>query len=197
MDKHKLNSRKTKTPSNNNRQDENKSPLLKIFKVENKKRKLHLIHSTANTLRNSKWKNCECGDNNQKFPFNLQLFSYKILEAKFNSTPELYLKKKMNTIIQNKKTHFIAYMNDIVIYNNCFKEFLKRSYTYPESHERIPKYVSYYKNYLNFFCRPVFSDYSINKKMVKHMEKIAQIFYNENYADEDNKSKKNSENNNK
>ena len=197
MDKQKLNQKKIRESCNNDKQDENKSPLLKIFMVEHKKRKLHLIHSTANNLRDSKWKNCECGDNWQKFPFNLQLFSFKILEAKYNSTPELYLKKKLNIIIQNKKNHFLAYMNDIIIYNNYFKEFLKRTYNYSESKERIPKYVSYYKNYLNFFCRPVFCDSSINKKMVKHMEKIAQIFYNENYADEDSKPKKNKENNNK
>jgi hypothetical protein len=79
------------------------------------------------------------------------------------------------------------------------RDYLKRYYTYEETKERIPKYVSYYKNYLTFFCRPFFTGYIINKKMVKHMEKVAQVFYNENYAEEDNtpkeKSKKNREKN--
>ena len=116
---------------------------------------------------------------------NLPFFSYKILEAKYSSTPELYQQMLLNNLIIKKKTHYFAYLNEIAINTNTFKELLKRYYIKMESRERIPKYVSYYQNYLKFFCRPVFGDYKTNKKMVKHMEKVAQIFYNENYADED------------
>ena len=116
---------------------------------------------------------------------NLQLFSFKILEAKHNSTPDLYLKKNLNNLILNRKCHLLAVINEIAIDTNFLKEFIKRFYTYEESKDRIPKYVSYYKNYLLFFCRPVFSDLTCNRKMVKHMEKVAQIFYNENYIDDD------------
>ena len=35
------------------------------------------------------------------------------------------------------------------MYQLC--DYLKRYYTYEETKERIPKYVSYYKNYLTFF----------------------------------------------
>jgi hypothetical protein len=125
---------------------------------------------------------------------NLKLFSYKILEAKHNSTPELYLKQTLNILIEKKKCHLIAYINESFIVNETLRDYLKRYYNYAETKERIPKYVSYYKNYLTFFCRPFFVDYSLNKKMVRHMEKVAQIFYNENYADED---KEEEEKNNK
>ena len=116
---------------------------------------------------------------------NLPFFSYKILEAKHSTTPDLYQQILLNNLILRKKSHFCAYLNEIQINTNIFRELLKRLYTYEESRERIPKYVSYYQNYLKFFCRPVFGDYSANKKMVKHMEKVAQVFYNENYAEED------------
>jgi len=116
---------------------------------------------------------------------NLQFFSYKILEAKYSSTPEIYQQILLNNLIRRKKNHLLAYLNEININTNIFKEFLKRMYIYNESKERIPKYVSYYQNYLKFFCRPVFSDFFTNKKMVRHMEKVAQVFYNENYAEED------------
>ena len=116
---------------------------------------------------------------------NLPFFSYKILEAKYNSTPDLYQQIILNNLIIKKKTHLLAYINEIGINSDMFRELLKRKYTYQESKERIPKYVSYYQNYLKFFCRPIFSDYISNRKMVKHMEVVAQIFYNENYADED------------
>jgi len=116
---------------------------------------------------------------------NLQYFCYKILEAKHSSTPEIYLQILLNNLIIKKKGHLLAYINEMAINTNILKELLKRFYYKEESSVRIPKYVSYYHNYLKFFCRPIFTDYYTNKKMVKHMEKIAQIFYNENYQDEE------------
>ena len=115
---------------------------------------------------------------------NLPFFSKKILEAKHNITPELYHKIILNNLVLKKRSHCLAYLNEIAINTNIIKEQLKRFYTYEESKTRVPKYVSYYHNYLKFFCKPVFDDYFMNKKMVKHMEKVAQIFYNENYADD-------------
>ena len=188
MDEAKENNIKLKK-SLNEEKEKPRTPLFKL--VKNKKHKLHLIRNNSIKSRNLKLESYENETNEEKGPLNLQIFSYKILEARYNSTPELYLRNQINFLIEKKQTHFYAYMNDIIMYNNFFKEFLKRSYNLKEIYERIPKYVSYYKNYLNFFCRPVFCDFSPNKKMVQHMEKIAQIFYNENYAKEEDDTKKN------
>ena len=128
-----------------------------------------------------------------KYYKNLLFFSKKILEAKYSITPELYNSILLNNIIVKKRSHYLAYINEIAINTNILKEQLKRYYIYDESKTRVPKYVSYYQNYLKFFCKPLFTDYFMNRKMVKHMEKVAQIFYNENYADEDD----NEENENK
>ena len=116
---------------------------------------------------------------------NLPFFSKKILEAKHNIIPEIYFKIILNNLILKKRSHFLACVNEMAINTNILSEELKRYYNCEESKTRVPKYVSYYQNYLRFFCKPVFNDYFMNKKMVKHMEKVAQIFYNENYADED------------
>ena len=180
-----------------------KQPLFKMF-MNDSKRKLHLIkHNISNSKDSSKSYHFE--NNNKKkiqhkiVHLDLQLFSYKILEAKHNSTPELYLKRNLNILIKRKRCHFLANFNENILTRCQLRDYLKRYYTYEETKERIPKYVSYYKNYLTFFCRPFFVGYIVNKKMVKHMEKIAQIFYNENYADEDDtqkgKPKKNKEKN--
>ena len=178
-----------------------KQPLFKMF-MNDSKRKLHLIkHNISNSKDSSKSNHFENNNKKKIQPKNmnldLQLFSFKILEAKYNSTPELYLKRNLNILIKRKRCHFLANFNENML-NMCqLRDYLKRYYTYEETKERIPKYVSYYKNYLTFFCRPFFTGYIINKKMVKHMEKVAQVFYNENYAEEDNtpkeKSKKNRE----
>ncbi len=53
---------------------------------------------------------------------NLPFFSYKILEAKYSSTPELYNQILLNNLIIKKKTHFFAYLNEISINTNIFKE---------------------------------------------------------------------------
>ena len=124
---------------------------------------------------------------------NLPFFSAKILEAKHSITPELYHKIILNNLISKKRSHNLAFLNELAIDTNILKEQLKRFYTYDESKTRVPKYVSYYQNYLKFFCKPIFTDYFMNKKMVKHMEKVAQIFYNENYADEDDNNEFNGE----
>ena len=123
--------------------------------------------------------------NPNTFYKNLLFFSQKILEAKYSITPELYNSILLNNLIVKKRTHYLAYINEIAINTNILNEQLKRYYTYEESKTRVPKYVSYYQNYIKFFCKPIFTDYFMNRKMVKHMEKVAQIFYNENYADEE------------
>ena len=146
--------------------------------------------SPKNKKRNLVHLNQQKLDINNKYFFindiylNLHYFSYKILEAKHSSTPEIYLQILLNNLIMKKKGHLLACINEMAINTNILKESLKRFYYKEESRDRIPKYVSYYQNYLKFFCRPIFSEYFINKKMVKHMEKVAQIFYNENYVNE-------------
>ena len=181
MNKNEKNKAKT-----NEIQISHKKPLFKIFMDENCKKKLLIKSFNKSNSKDSKLRQSKDEKFYKNQQLNLQLFSFKILEAKYNSTPELYLQKNLNILIKKKKTHLLAYFNEMAISTGILKDYLKRYYNYKDSKERIPKYVSYYKNYLKFFCKPFFTDYNINKKMVKHMEKIAQEFYNENYADEDN-----------
>ena len=181
MNKNEKNKAKT-----NEIQISHKKPLFKIFMDENSKKKLLIKSFNKSNSKDSKLRQSKDEKFYKNQQLNLQLFSFKILEAKYNSTPELYLQKNLNILIKKKKTHLLAYFNEMAISTGILKDYLKRYYNYKDSKERIPKYVSYYKNYLKFFCKPFFTDYNINKKMVKHMEKIAQEFYNENYADEDN-----------
>ena len=187
MNKNEKRKKKCSSPTNQNPKEDKKKPLFKIFMEENSKKKLHLLKGNITNSKDydSFFKQYKGDKFYYKNHLNLKLFSYRVLEAKHNSTPELYLKKCLNILIKKKKSHLFAYMNELHIITGTLKEYLKRFYTYKEVKERIPKYVSYYKNYLAFFCRPYFVNYILNKKMVRHMEKVAQVFYNENYADED------------
>ena len=205
MNKNEKRKKRNSSPQNQNKKDDKyiKKPLFKIFMEENNKKKLHLLKNNISNSKDSGYhfKQNEGDKLYTNKHLNLQLFSFKILEAKHNSTPEIYLKKSLSILVKKKKSHLLAYFNELSITTGTLKDYLKRYYNYKEIKERIPKYVSYYKNYLTFFCRPFFVNYSLNKKMVRHMEKVAQVFYNENYADEDkeeeekNKKKKDKESN--
>ena len=173
-----------------------KQPLFKMF-MNDSNRKLHLIkHNISNSKDSSVSNQIENESNTKIHPksvyLNLQVFSYQILEAKHNSTPKLYLNRNLDILIKRKKCHLLADFNERMMSMCHLRDYLKRYYTYKETEERIPKYVSYYKNYLTFFCRPLFVSYVLNKKMVRHMEKVAQVFYNENYAEEEKEEKEKS-----
>ena len=184
------------SPKNQKGEKIMKQPLFKMF-MNDSNRKLHLLKHNISNSKDSSFSNQNENSDKKKIQhknmhLNSQLFSYKILEAKHNSTPELYLKRTLNTLIKRKKCHYVADFNERILSMCQLRDFLKRYYTIEETKERIPKYVSYYKNYLTFFCRPIFVSYITNKKMVRHMEKVAQVFYNENYAEEDKDDKEKS-----
>jgi hypothetical protein len=184
------------SPKNQKGEKIMKQPLFKMF-MNDSNRKLHLLKHNISNSKDSSFNNQNENSDKKKIQhknmhLNLQLFSYKILEAKHNSTPELYLKRTLNILIKRKKCHYVADFNERILSMCQLRDFLKRYYTIEETKERIPKYVSYYKNYLTFFCRPIFVSYITNKKMVRHMEKVAQVFYNENYAEEEKDDKEKS-----
>ena len=152
-------------------------PLFKMFMDNNNNKKIHLVKNSINFTKE---------DNIIKIKNNIiysnpKMISFKILEAKYNMSPTLFSQKIIFDLIRNKRGHLLANYHEIILYDNSLKEFMKRKYRQKECLDKIPKYYNYYKNYLRYFCHPTFVDYFINKKMVKHMEKIAQIFYNKNY----------------
>ena len=99
-----------------------------------------------------------------------------------------YLGLIMENLIFNKNTHLVSTFKDFMIWD-YIEEFLKRFYKNSESDERVPKFASFYKNYLKFFCIPTFKDIYCNEMIHNYSEKKAELFYNENYR---NKKEKNS-----
>ncbi len=99
-----------------------------------------------------------------------------------------YLGLIMENLIFNKNTHLVSTFKDFMIWD-YIEEFLKRYYKDVESDERVPKFASFYKNYLKFFCIPTFKDIYCNEMIHNYSEKKAELFYNENYR---NKKEKNS-----
>ena len=91
-----------------------------------------------------------------------------------------YLGLIMENLIFNKNTHEVSTFKDYMIWDYC-DEFLKRFYSKKESNQRVPKFSTFYKNYLKFFCIPTFKDVYPNEIIHSCSEKKAELFYNENY----------------
>ena len=91
-----------------------------------------------------------------------------------------YIGLIMENLIFNKNTHLVSGFKDYMIWD-YIEEFLKRYYKDNESNERVPKFASFYKNYLKFFCVPTFKDIYCNEMIHNYSEKKAELFYNQNY----------------
>ena len=171
-----------------------KFPLYKIFMDDfsgNSHKKFHLMKSEKSHPNKTSNKNdFPSNEGNSRYNLKIKLFIYQILKKRHNCIPELFEKQRLDILVSKKKCHYLANFNEMGLCTPILTEYLKREYSLNEIYTRIPQYASYYKNYLQYFCKPFFIHYSINKRMVKHMEKVAQIFYNENYADEDENKEK-------
>jgi len=61
-------------------------------------------------------------------------------------------------------------------------------YSTKESAERIPKISNYYKNYLKFFCNPLFRNFAVNKLIQIYGDNKAELYYKNNYGGSKKKS---------
>ena len=95
---------------------------------------------------------------------------------------------KINDLIESKNCNLVAIFKDYLI-SDYIDEFLRRFYKNKESKLRIPKFSDYYKNYLTFFCKPIFSDFFANKIIQSYGEAKAEIYYKKNYGNKNKESK--------
>ena len=121
----------------------------------------------------------------------LQIYAMRCNYKRYGPKAKLkyqYIGLIMENLVFNKNTHLVSKFKDYMIWD-YIEEFLKRYYKNSESNERVPKFASFYKNYLKFFCVPTFKDQYCNEMIHNYSEKKAELFYNANYR---NKKEKNS-----
>ena len=109
----------------------------------------------------------------------LQLLSTTL--SKYKTSPIQYAITCINNLIDAKTSHTIAVYKERLL-ERCSEEFLRREYNITECVERIPKFVNYYKNYLLFFCKPIFREFNYNYLIQAHGEAKAEIYYIETYG---------------
>ena len=138
--------------------------------------------SKTYTLFKKSIKNKIMAKNYQKKVYMKDKFTYqnfKLIQKhllKYKTSNRRYEKITINNLIASSKNHVFVEFRDKVLFE--FQgEFLKRFYRIKESKERIPKFAKYYRNYLNFFCKSNFAQFSINKLIHDFYEKQARIYY--------------------
>lgn len=119
-----------------------------------------------------------------RFSSSISIYSFiqRSLYLKHNSTPIECDLIELENIIQSKYCRVLAVFKEKLMFN-FGEEFLKRYYKKSESRPRILKCVDYYKNYLTFFCKPIFSELNLNDILQYHGEKKAKIYYSNNFKD--------------
>ena len=100
---------------------------------------------------------------------------------KYNTNSQMKNIMLINNLINCKSSHFLAIFKDYLI-TDYIEEFLRRIYFLNESIERMPKLYNYYKNYLMFFCKPVFVDSFSNEIIKNYGDLNAECFYKNNLA---------------
>ena len=148
-------------------------------KIKNKSQKQNKSSLETNRTYSS---NIKSSDNSYRNNF-YKKFINKILFSKYNTLPKDHDMILLENVIKSKYCRDLAVFKEKILFNYN-EEFLRRYYKEEESKIRIPKFVIYYKNYLIFFCRPIFSELNLNDLIQVYSEKKAQIFYNENYKDD-------------
>ena len=122
----------------------------------------------------------------------VEILSKSKLNEKHNCTIEYFSKFITNKLIDDANCRLVSLFKESML-SDYIDEFLRRIYKPKECRERLPKFAKYYKNYLQFFCKPIFRDFRINKIIDRNGEKKAEVYYKNNYQgvksqdDEENK----------
>lgn len=130
-----------------------------------------------------------------RYKFNIDISIRLTLNKFYNLYPIEYDKIIVDNLIFNKNCHLVSIFKDHMIFD-YIDEFLKRFYSSEESKERIPKISNYYKNYLKFFCNPIFRDFKANTIIQGYGDYKAEIYYNKNYGKKTNNNENNDNNEN-
>ena len=121
--------------------------------------------------KNSEYKNCIK---------KLYFFASLKIKKKYDCTPSKYDRIILEYLLDNIDCHLVSLFKERML-TDYVEEFLRRKYNISEIRERIPKFSIYYKNYLNFFCKPTYNCFKFNKIIQNYGEKKAEIYYKQNY----------------
>ena len=107
---------------------------------------------------------------------------FSLLYSKYGEIEEDFYILYINQLIYNSPTRFNSIFKEIK-YHDITNDNLKRIYKKKECINRIPKLSDYYKNYHEFFCRPILRDQKLGLIMSDYEDNKAELFYKNNYKE--------------
>ena len=150
-----------------------KKEKKEIKKKRNEKSKKNEIKINTNSSTN------KISDKKNVFDLTQKKLWIK-LKNKYNCNKKIYDSFILEVLLNNVSCHLVSLFKEKMIID-YIDEFLHRKYKILESAERLPKFYKYYKNYLIFFCNPIFKDMKFNKLIQNNGEKKAEVYYKQNY----------------
>jgi hypothetical protein len=105
----------------------------------------------------------------------------KLLYNKYGEIEEDYNNLYLDALIFSKSSHIFTQYKDHLTWN-YIDEFLKRYYSNDETKERLPMISNYYKNYLKFFCSPLFRNLKLNDIIQTYGDNKAEVYYKKTYS---------------
>ena len=153
----------------------NKGKKYVKSKKKEKIKKNELIKQNISSFKNNNKIN-----NKYNSTFFIQKELYSKLNIKYNCCLKKYELFLVDYLINTANCRLVSVFKENMI-NDYIYEFLHRKYNKSECEERIPKFYKYYKNYLIFFCKPIFKEMKFNEIIQNNGEKKAEIYYKRNY----------------
>ena len=86
----------------------------------------------------------------------------EIIIKKYNCTISEFNLIILKKLLYNINCHIVSVFKDYMIYD-YIDEYLRRFYLLNESIQRLPKFSKYYKNYIDFFCKPMIKNLKLNE----------------------------------
>ena len=113
-------------------------------------------------------------------------------KSKHQSDRSSFVKKVINDIMCNEKSHIVAMFKDYLIFDDL-SEFLKRFYKLSESHSRLLKVYDYYENYSKIF--PNYIILREAKYIYKNIQRKQKMIDDQQKRDLENKNENKGNNN--
>jgi len=88
----------------------------------------------------------------------------------------------VNNLIEKKRFSYYYRIKDLEVFY-CEKEYLKNFICKSLSVKKINKLTSEYKNYLECFCKPIFTNFEMNRFLKKNSNEKGEIYYMKNYGE--------------
>ena len=110
----------------------------------------------------------------------IMIISKRKILNKYGDSIKNYNKHKIFDILFSRNSNFTINYKEAIILSNI-QEYNKRFYKINDSISKLIKILKYYLNYLTFFCRPIFTNFSYNDILQNYYDIQADIFYRNNY----------------